>query len=189
MIDCLIEPLARAGAGDSHAIEEILGHGSLVLQGYLRKQMGPAVRGQLDPLDLAQSICLTLLQDFRGGRIRARTTGEFHALLKRMARRRIHREFHVVLLHDELLKKSVGRCCLIQRTAMDDPRDSASSKELLALVLAELNETDRAIIEAKLEGRDTTEIARELGIEPETVRVRLHRLRYRLRWLHDKFRP
>jgi RNA polymerase sigma factor (sigma-70 family) len=48
---------------------------------------------------------------------------------------------------------------------------------LLAQVRQPLNAEERLLLEAKMEGRSSVEIARELGVKTETIRKRWERLR------------
>lgn len=47
--------------------------------------------------------------------------------------------------------------------------------------MSTLDETERRLIELRLEGCTTAEVARQLGLDPDVLRVRLGRLRRRLR--------
>ena len=46
---------------------------------------------------------------------------------------------------------------------------------------SQVTDTERRVIEMRLQGYSTVEVANELGITADVLRVRLHRLRQRLR--------
>ena len=48
-------------------------------------------------------------------------------------------------------------------------------------MLSKLDETERHLLQLRLDGHTTVEAARQLGLNSDVVRVRLSRLRLRLR--------
>jgi RNA polymerase sigma-70 factor (ECF subfamily) len=62
-----------------------------------------------------------------------------------------------------------------------DPAEAAQFKEAVETLYRHLDDTERRVMELRLQGHTTVEVARELNLDPDTLRVRLHRLRQRLR--------
>jgi len=59
----------------------------------------------------------------------------------------------------------------------DDPTGAAEFQEAVENVCAGLNDTERRLIELRLDGYSTAEAARTLGLNPDVLRVQLGRLR------------
>ena len=62
-----------------------------------------------------------------------------------------------------------------------DPAAKAAVQEATEHVLQELNDIEKQVIELRLEGFTTVEVARQLGLDADVLRVKLSRLRRRLR--------
>ena len=63
---------------------------------------------------------------------------------------------------------------------VDEPVDVLSAQELSNDILDRLDDEDRKVLELRLLGHSTAEAARQLGLNPNVVRIRLSRLRKRL---------
>jgi RNA polymerase sigma-70 factor (ECF subfamily) len=64
--------------------------------------------------------------------------------------------------------------------AHDDPVRTAQFNEQVANLCRNLNDIERRMLEARLHGYSTAEIAQQVGLQPIALRVRLTRLRKRL---------
>jgi RNA polymerase sigma-70 factor (ECF subfamily) len=62
-----------------------------------------------------------------------------------------------------------------------DPARAAAVNDALRHLWATLDVTERRVIELRLEGHSTAEVARQLDLDADVLRVRLSRLRQRLR--------
>ena len=62
-----------------------------------------------------------------------------------------------------------------------DPSQAAALQEARERLCRNLDETERQMILLRLEGHSTAEVARQLGLDANVLRVRLSRLRQRLR--------
>jgi RNA polymerase sigma-70 factor (ECF subfamily) len=62
-----------------------------------------------------------------------------------------------------------------------DPQTVATLREQMERLMSVLDETERRVIELRLAGCTTAEVGRQLGLDPDVLRVRLSRLRRRLR--------
>jgi len=63
------------------------------------------------------------------------------------------------------------------RSTETDPARAAQLRDAATRVLQGLDAEDRRLLELRLEGWSTAEVARLLGQSPDVLRVRLHRLR------------
>ena len=80
-----------------------------------------------------------------------------------------------IVLIDELAE------CLPEPDALD-PSDDLTLRDALNTYFASLSDEDRAIMLRRYyDGESAERIAKDIGLRPGTVRVRLHRLRERLR--------
>jgi len=185
--------LARLRAGDEKAYEEMVRrHGGRMLS--VAKRM---LRNEDDARDAVQEAFLSAFRSidrFEGG---SRLGTWLHrivvnaCLMKLRTRRRKPEEPLDPLLPDFLPNGHMARPAEPWR----EPSDVALERqELRALVLgqiARLPETYRTIVLLRdVEGLDTEEAARALGIGTGAVKTRLHRARLALRELLDPhFRP
>jgi RNA polymerase sigma-70 factor (ECF subfamily) len=62
-----------------------------------------------------------------------------------------------------------------------DPARSAAIKDAIQQLCNHLTAADRRLMELRLAGYSTAEVARELGADPDVLRAHLSRLRQRLR--------
>jgi RNA polymerase sigma-70 factor (ECF subfamily) len=62
-----------------------------------------------------------------------------------------------------------------------DPAAEATLRDQIERLLSQLGDTERRVMELRLEGFTTAEVARQLGLDSDVLRVRLSRLRRRLR--------
>jgi len=77
---------------------------------------------------------------------------------------------------DELLET-----ILSLRSERKDETDEVANRELLSQWLAGMDPIERRLIELRLEGYSTVEIAEMLDLDPDVLRVKLSRLRKRMR--------
>jgi RNA polymerase sigma factor (sigma-70 family) len=63
----------------------------------------------------------------------------------------------------------------------DDPAQTAEFHDQVRHVCAQLDPSERRVVEMRIEGHTIAEVARSIGMEPHLLRVRLSRLRERLR--------
>jgi RNA polymerase sigma-70 factor (ECF subfamily) len=63
----------------------------------------------------------------------------------------------------------------------NDPAENAAFRDAIQQLWQHLDTTERRLIELRLQGYSTAEAARSLNLDPDSLRVRLSRLRVRLR--------
>lgn len=178
--------LARSRQGDPQALGELCREYEPRLRTVARVLLGPALRPYLDSMDLVQSVHRSLLIGFREEKFDISTPENLVALALTLLRRkvarhwrRLQRQQRLDAAHssDEILPKILSDLS----SPEGDPAQVAQFRDLLGEVCRQLDATERQILDLRLEGFTTAEIAQQLGMNHVTVRVRLTRLRERLR--------
>ena len=178
--------LEAARSGDETALQRLVQQYEPELRIVARNRLGPALRPHLDTMDLVQSVHRSLLIGLRGARFDISSPQKLVALavtivqlkaakhwrqLKRQQRMSGHDESQ-----DELLET-----ILSLRSERKDETDEVANRELLSQWLAGMDPIERQLIELRLEGYSTVEIAEMLDLDPDVLRVKLSRLRKRMR--------
>ena len=175
--------LDRARQGDAEALAELASQYEPEVRVMARVLLGPALRPYLDSLDLVQSVHRSLLAGLRHGKIDLTSPQRLVALALTMVRRKIARQWRRHRRQERLadgnaetLADQLATLC----SAEDDPARRAQRNDSLRLVGRQLTETERRLVELRLNGHSTIEAARQLGLDADVLRVRLSRLRQRL---------
>ncbi len=183
--DELAALLEQVQAGDETALATLVEHYAAALRRAARASLGDALRPHLDSIDLVQSIHRILLVGLRNNKFEFRDHAQFLNLALTLIRRRVAR-------HWRKLKNDPGTAThmalgsapiALDRTATSatDPGETLAVNEQFDRLLDHLDPLDRRLLELRMEGYTTADAARELGVEPASLRVRLGRLRQRLR--------
>lgn len=151
----------------------------------VRVLLGPQLRPHLDSVDLIQSVHRSLLAGLRDKRFEIATPENLVALACTMVRRKVARQWRKHRRQSRLptgpndsqklsetLQNLVGR--------EGEPSEVAEYFSSLEKVCESLNPIERQMLERKLEGYTTGEVAEQLGMHPVAIRVRWSRLRDRL---------
>lgn len=151
-----------------------------------RLRLGAALRPYLDSLDLVQSVHKSLIVGLRADRYDISTPENLVALALTIVRRKVARQWRKLQRQQRLSGAGTDSHDLPHRIAAlsvgdDDPAVTASIREATADVLSRLNESETRVIELRLEGYTTADIARRLNLDADVLRVKLSRLRRRLR--------
>lgn len=177
------ELLLRARGGEQAAAAELAQRYEGEIRVMARVLLGPALRPYLDSMDLVQSVHRSLLVGLRDGRFSLNGPDRLIALALTMIRRKVarqwrrHRRQRRADGNTEGLALLLGHLC----TAEDDPGRAAAVKDAIQRVCDQLDDLDRQVMELRLEGHNTVEVAQRLGLDADVLRVRLSRLRQRLR--------
>ncbi|MBL8889593.1 MAG: sigma-70 family RNA polymerase sigma factor [Planctomycetaceae bacterium] len=178
--------LNAARTGDESAMQRLVQQYEPELRIVARHRLGPALRPHLDTIDLVQSVHRSLLIGLRAARFDISSPEKLIALavtivqrkaakhwrhLKRQQRLSGHDESH-----DDLVEK-----ILSLRATTGDIADEVESRELFSKWLETVDSTERRLLELRLEGHSTVEVARLLDLDPDVLRVKLSRLRKKLR--------
>jgi RNA polymerase sigma factor (sigma-70 family) len=179
------ELLLRARAGDESAMANIVERYEPEVRMVARARLGAALRPHLDSLDLVQSVHRSLIVGLRAERFDISTPENLIALAMTIVRRKVARHWRKLKRQQRLshggdspdLPDVLGA---LNSTELDPARDVAV-REAASQLVAQLDETERQVVELRLEGHTTAEVARQLNLDPDVLRVKLSRLRRRLR--------
>ena len=185
-VDEFTDLLSRARGGDRVALEHLVQHYERAVRLVARVRLGPALRPYLDSVDLAQSVHHSLLLGLREGKFDISTPDELVALAITLVQRKVARHWRHLRRQQRLSGESPDTGNLPQLLASlsdsaQDPAAAAEFNDRVSHILGELDDTERKLIELRLAGHSTVEVARLLGLQANVLRVRLSRLRQRLR--------
>ena len=177
--------VARARQGDDDALICLVRQYEAEVRLVARVQLGPALRPYLDSFDLVQSVHKSLLRGLRQGKFDLETPQNLVALALTMVRNKAVRHWR----HLRRQQRPGGNTpdspplpeVLASLTCTrSDPAGAAAYHDAVARLWDHVSAAERLVLELRLEGWTTAEIARHLGEDPDVLRVRLNRLRQRL---------
>jgi RNA polymerase sigma factor (sigma-70 family) len=184
-----IEPfadlLARARQGDRAALTDLARQYEPEVRIMARVLLGPALRPFLDSMDLVQSVHRSLMVGLRNEKFELDSPDRLVVLAVAMVRRKIGRLWRH---HQRQKRLSTGSSDTSLPDALNslsspdaDPARAAQVRDAIKHLCAHLDEGERQMMELRLQGHTTAEVARALGQDADVLRVRLSRLRQRLR--------
>ena len=181
------ELVERARGGDSAALALLAGQYEGRARAAAHALIGAPLRPYLDATDVVQSVHRTLIAGLRERRLDLASPDKLVALAVLVVRRKIARHWrHLQKQH------RLSRCDAVDRAVgpaepldarsdgADDPAERVASLDAARRLLSHLSEPERRILELRMQGYSTDEIAGQLGLHPVALRVRLTRLRQRL---------
>ncbi len=151
----------------------------------VRVLLGPQLRPHLDSMDLIQSVHRSLLAGLRDKKFEIATPENLVALACTMVRRKVARQWRKHK-RQRRLATSTNESPSLSETLQSlygresGPSDVAEYRSSLEKLCESLNPIERQMLELKLEGYTTGEVAEQLGMHPVAIRVRWSRLRDRL---------
>jgi RNA polymerase sigma-70 factor (ECF subfamily) len=179
--------LAQARRGDRDALDRLTRLYEPELRIVARVQLGPALRPYLDSVDLVQSVHRSLLLGVQRLKLRVETPQQLLALALLMVKRKVARHWRRHRRQDRLSGRpapdrheEVTDLITALSCPDPDPARAAQVRDAVGHLWAHLDATERQLIELRLLGHNTAEVARELGLDADGLRVRLSRLRVRL---------
>ena len=181
--------LAEARDGSSAALERLSREYESKLRIVARGLLGPALRPHLDSIDLVQSVHRSLLIGLREGKFDVSTPERLIGLAVTMLRRKVSRQWRRLRREERLPTAASGGSgdsrvlapLLISLSKPhDDPAKAAEFKDAVDHMCSSLNADEQRIVDLRLQGYSTDEIAEQLAIQPVALRVRMTRLRQRL---------
>ncbi len=180
------ELLKRARSGDESAMAALVERYEPEVRMVARVRLGAALRRHLDSVDLVQSVHKSLMLGLRADRYDISTPEQLIALALTIVRRKVSRQWRKLKRQQSLSGGGSGSenlpDLIASLSASDsDPAQIVSVREATAHVLSRMNETETRVIELRLEGHTTAEVARRLGLDADVLRVKLSRLRRQLR--------
>jgi RNA polymerase sigma-70 factor (ECF subfamily) len=174
--------LGRARGGDRAALAELAARYEARVRIVARVLLGPALRPYLDSVDLVQSVHRSLMIGLRGGRFDLTTPDNLVALAVTMVRRKVARHWRRLRRQRRLGGGGDDLPSVLTSLSspQPDPARAAQFADTVRHLCAGLDETERRMLELRLHGYSTAEIAAELGLSAVALRVRRTRLKQRL---------
>jgi RNA polymerase sigma-70 factor (ECF subfamily) len=176
--------LLRARQGDEAAIGQLVQQYEGIIRRAASGLLGQAMRPYLDSLDLVQSVHRSLLIGLRHDKFDISTPNNLIALALTMVRRKVARHWRK-LKHQPSVQapnnpdETNTHLNQVPDTATG-PANTVHFTDEMQRLLAELDPTDRRLVELRLQGHSTADVARLLNVDSRFLRVRLGRLRKRL---------
>jgi RNA polymerase sigma-70 factor (ECF subfamily) len=175
--------VSRAARGDPGALDTLVRQYEPKVRLVARVLLGPALRPYLDSVDLTQSVHKSIFVGLRDEKFQIAGPEQLVALALTVLRRKAARHWRHLQRQQRLsgaggegvapgLADPVG-------TGLD-PADEAQFRDQAERLCTHLDEVERRILDLRLEGHSSPEIAALTGLSPVNVRVRMTRLRQRL---------
>ena len=169
--------LADLRAGDELAAGKIVEEYTDALVAVARRQIGGKLARRVDPEDIIQSTYRSLFVRVQKGEYELGSGRELWKLLVTMTLNKVRRKakYHGTQRRDVNLDQSVANDdngSYVDRSPSGGPTpaDAAALVDELQSVLAELKPRDRQVIELRLQGCSTAEIAAETGRSERSIR-------------------
>jgi RNA polymerase sigma-70 factor (ECF subfamily) len=177
--------VALASRGDRDALDELSRRYEPKIRIVARLVLGPALRPYLDSVDLTQSVHRSLLLGLREGKLVLDDPEQLIGLAVTMLRRKAARHWRHLQRQRRLSGAGPApgdRSAVLASLGGggSDPVAEAQFRDQVEHLCAHLDETERRILDLRLEGHTSNEIAAQVGLSHVNVRVRLTRLRQRL---------
>lgn len=176
--------LERARTGDPAAVAALVQQYEPEIRVVARLRLGHALRPYLDSMDLVQSVHRSLIRGLQDQRFTITEPQQLVALALTMVRRkaaRVWRKQRRQQRGGDVL--DLGEMFANLSESGSDPTLAVEHRETLDRLNTELDPLDKQILELHLLGYRTTEIARLLKRDADSLRVRVSRLRLKLRAL------
>jgi RNA polymerase sigma-70 factor (ECF subfamily) len=178
--------LARVRQGDQSAVAALVQQYEPEVRLVARVLLGSALRPYLDTVDLVQSVHRSLLIGLRQDKYALAGPENLVALALTLVRRKVARQWRRAQRQQRLSGGPADPAQLAHLLAslgspQPDPAQAAQFNDAIQHLCNNLNETERQLLILRLQGYSTVEVAREMHVDADVLRVRLSRLRQRLR--------
>ncbi len=182
------ELMTRASAGDLEAQLQICRQYEQQVRIVARVLLGTLLRPHLDTMDLMQSVHKSLLLGIRDQRFDISSPEKLVSLACTIVRRKVARKWRS---HRRQVRLNNGDSAsgdndggmmnlLYSLSGGHSAADQATLSESIQELCHNLSDVERIMVQRRLEGYTTNEVADELKLPPVTVRVRWMRLKQRL---------
>lgn len=181
--------VSRIRDGDERALERLLAIIAPPMRRIAAAYVGPALRSHVDADDLVQRAALILWHGLRSGKFEVSSPQHLlnltRTLLKRQAARAVQKYQSAMNAMAATGEFNLG-ATMVEQSIMPapSPAKKAETSEQIQNLMMRVNPDDRRMLELLLQGHTIAAAARELGIEPAALRMRLSRLRVRVRRVH-----
>ena len=181
--------LAAARAGDAAAMEQLAMDYEPELRMVARMRLGPALRPYLDSVDLVQSVHRSLMMGLRDNRFNVATPQNLLALALTIVRRKAARHWRHLQRQRRLIdggdegasQQDILEALLALKSTQPGTQAEADLRDQLTVWMSQLDPIEQQLVALRIEGHSTVEVANQLGLDPDVLRVKLSRLRKRLR--------
>jgi RNA polymerase sigma-70 factor (ECF subfamily) len=173
------ELLKQIRAGDQEAAAQLVREYEPAIRRAVRFHLSDnRLRRTLDSMDICQSVLANFFVRVAAGQFDLEDSRQLRQLLVKMARNRVV---------DQARRNSAGRRDQRRLVGLDQqaleavadarftPSRVLAGRELLDRVRAHLTEEERYLADQRGLGRDWAELAAELGVKPDALRMRLTR--------------
>ena len=176
--------LKLAAAGDSEAQQALCEQYEQQVRIVTRVLLGPLLRPHLDSMDIMQSVHHSLLAGIRDARFDISSPDKLVALACTLVRRKVARKWriHRRQLRNDLPNSndSLEATLWSLSNHEEGPAKTAEYNDALQQLVSSFTDIEKTMLERRLEGYTTGEVAAELDMNPIAIRVRWTRLRQRL---------
>lgn len=178
--------LTAARSGDEAAMQQLIEQYEPELRIVARNRLGSALRPHLDTIDLVQSVHRSLMIGLRDARFDITSPQKLIALAVTIVQRKAAKHWRHLKRQQRLSGHEESKSDLVEtmlslRADRGDELSEITTRELLSQWLDKMDAVERQLIELRLEGYSTVEIAHQLQLDADVLRVKLSRLRKRLR--------
>jgi RNA polymerase sigma factor (sigma-70 family) len=167
--------LSQAMAGHPQAISTLIERYEPQIRIVVRARLGASMKPYLDSMDIVQSVHRDMIAGLQRGQFEIESQEKLIALAATIVRRKIARHWRH-LKREAMFPEHE----LADSHPVADPHDVLSAQELSDEIMNRLSDEDRQVLELRMLGHSTAEAARQLGLNPNVVRIRLSRLRKKL---------
>jgi RNA polymerase sigma-70 factor (ECF subfamily) len=178
--------LAEAALGTLEAQQALVDKYADEVRIVARVLLGPQLRQHFDSMDLVQSVHRSVLIGLRMERYQFSSPDKLIALACAILRRKVAKKWRHCRRQITVDPAKNGDSPPVSKILSDltnretDPSLIAQFDDQLAKLYSRLSESDRSMLEMRLDGFSNQEIVEALGIHPIALRVRWTRLRKRL---------
>ncbi len=173
------ELLARARDGDNDAMMQLIQQYEPEIRRLAHKRLGPALRPFVGSMDLVQSVHRSLMLNLRKNKLVITKQEELTALAATFMIRKVSRHWRRIQREEQVIRL-VGRL-RVGATGEEDPAVTVERRDRVQRLLEQVDDSDRRLLELHLENRSTKEIATQLHLQENVVRVHRSRLFRKLR--------
>jgi RNA polymerase sigma factor (sigma-70 family) len=168
----VVELIRRAQAGDERAAEELLNTYLPQVRRYVRMRLKPALRREIDTLDVCQSVFGSFFVQLALGKFDIESPGQMVQLLATMARNRLINHVRI----QEAARRDARRLHGLSVDEMNISGGAATAsqivivKETLERIRGRLTPDELRICEKRIAGLDWKAIANGEGKSAQTLR-------------------
>lgn len=176
--------MQNAAAGDLQAQTRICEQYAPKVQIVARVLLGPALRPHFDSMDLVQSVHRSLLIGLREGKFDISSPQKLIALATTIVRRKVARKWRTSRRQIRFDANDSTQSLAVTLSSLSsgdtDPAKAAEFADQMEVLCRNLSEVEQQMLQLRLQGYTSDEVANELGIHAVALRVRWTRLRKRL---------